>query len=1002
MIAKTFFNLQRFTNIYNNHPNKVLLGSNENDSIRNESKNVTIESYEGDDTISSEGDFVNIFAGNGKNWLYGSGNFYNMFSGSGDDFIVINPDSSDDIISSGAGNDTISVNYGKNLSVNGGDGNDIIDVGYTVDYVTIFGGDGNDKIDISRYALQEKYKRHIQVNYNYGDGNDTIFCNSDYNSDYTLKIETSVSYSTVYGGNNLYVKFDDSNSIVLTGISQSELGNLNIVTIQGGEENNSTDNGNNSSGENNSANNGVTSSETFTYSQLTDAQKKEVCENSLESLKSLLNVADDIDVGISSDDFDDQNLFNKSQGWTKFAKFVANIYKQGHNNSKLDKIFSIIDETNNIAANTTEIISGKKPMNDLSATNAIMDSASSLLETFADIYDLGGIENEVLDLSLISSVAGLASNVIVLADGSKVTPEQRQNIEKAFIDVAYESVKYLKGIEPAPFGPLNSGMAALTGIITGFDQFLSSNAKYKSDGLATATQNAWIDAFSTGIHEAASRFTFGADDAIFEGVRWLAHNLMGKGDQYEKSDLNYMEWLGTAVKISVLGEVHGNDKDNGIETVAEQTEIVAGAGNDFIIKGHSQVTIYGGADNDTVGGFQINGTEKNYIDLGDGNDSVTVYDKKSTIYGGNGDDTIRVMGIPSNVINVYATNNKIYGDDGNDIIYLSKAVSNTVRGGAGNDTIGLENSRNTYIEYREGDGRDSIVGYGETDTIRLTRVSSSYSTVESGNNVLVYVGNNNEGLILVDAKGKNINISADNTPKEEDMNVLGIKQESINGEKLRGSETSSTNNSSRNYSGGNSTITNYVSEEVINYQTDFTGIGFNNSDFMVNSSSGTLTIQNARDKLMNFAVNDNSVARAYMASGYGDLDGSSFSQLEVIIGGNDASNVITAGSGDSSLWGGSGGVDNLIGGAGQDIFFFGKYDGLDVISNASSSDKVHLYDVNLSDIISANVSGGVIYANFNTGGVLKINCTENLSPTFQLADGSQWKFNQSSGQWQND
>ena len=148
------------------------------------------------------------------------------------------------------------------------------------------------------------------------------------------------------------------------------------------------------------------------------------------------------------------------------------------------------------------------------------------------------------------------------------------------------------------------------------------------------------------------------------------------------------------------------------------------------------------------------------------------------------------------------------------------------------------------------------------------------------------------------------------------------------------------------------------------------------------------------------AVNNNTVAYAYYASGGGQLNGSSFSVLEVIIGGNNSANQITAGSGGSSLWGGFGGDDILTGGSGVDNFFYGKNDGADVINNASSSDFVNLYDVSLADIISANISGSQISVSLSTGNNLQINSSENLSATFNLADGS-WKFNYSSQTWQN-
>ena len=174
---------------------------------------------------------------------------------------------------------------------------------------------------------------------------------------------------------------------------------------------------------------------------------------------------------------------------------------------------------------------------------------------------------------------------------------------------------------------------------------------------------------------------------------------------------------------------------------------------------------------------------------------------------------------------------------------------------------------------------------------------------------------------------------------------------------------------------------------------------------MLNSGTGSLTIKNSRNKIIDVAVGGNTVAYAYLASYAGEINGGGISQLEVIIGANDGANVLVAGNGGSSLWGGSGSYgsgsyDTLTGGAGVDNFFFGKNDGSDVIENASSSDIVNLYDVSLSDIISAETEGNQIYARFNTGCDLLIESSENLSATFKLADGS-FKFNHSSGEWQN-
>ena len=165
---------------------------------------------------------------------------------------------------------------------------------------------------------------------------------------------------------------------------------------------------------------------------------------------------------------------------------------------------------------------------------------------------------------------------------------------------------------------------------------------------------------------------------------------------------------------------------------------------------------------------------------------------------------------------------------------------------------------------------------------------------------------------------------------------------------------------------------------------------------MLNSSTGSLTIQKARDKVIDVAVGGNTVAYAYLSSSGGTINGSGISQLEVIIGATYGQDIITAGSGGSSLWGGSGSYgsgsyDTLTGGAGIDTFFWGKSDGSDIIN---------LYDVSLENIISAKTEGNEIYVRFDTGCDLLVESSENLSATFKLADGN-FKFNHSSGEWQN-
>ena len=122
---------------------------------------------------------------------------------------------------------------------------------------------------------------------------------------------------------------------------------------------------------------------------------------------------------------------------------------------------------------------------------------------------------------------------------------------------------------------------------------------------------------------------------------------------------------------------------------------------------------------------------------------------------------------------------------------------------------------------------------------------------------------------------------------------------------------------------------------------------------------------------------------------------------ENILAGNGAENSIIGGAGISSLWGGAGNVsDTLIGGDGQDMFWYGKNDGADVIENSASTDIVNLYDITLENVSSALSDGDIISVVFDTGASLNVEYNENKSPTFQLANGDKWQFNNTVSDWQ--
>ena len=204
------------------------------------------------------------------------------------------------------------------------------------------------------------------------------------------------------------------------------------------------------------------------------------------------------------------------------------------------------------------------------------------------------------------------------------------------------------------------------------------------------------------------------------------------------------------------------------------------------------------------------------------------------------------------------------------------------------------------------------------------------------------------------------------------------------------------------YSGGNRKISDYTEDRQIVFGANYSSVYVSNDSLNLNTDSGTLTISNMKNKVVDLRDRSGNVlAKAYMSGYEGALDGRTLTGYEFIIGSTAGSNSIYAGDGGSTLWGNSGNiVDNLVGGAGVDTFFFGKNDGSDNITNASSSDRIDLYDVSMSDIVSASESGGTITLGFSGGNTLSVQGTDSLSAKFSLADGSNYRYNRETGSWQ--
>ena len=299
---------------------------------------------------------------------------------------------------------------------------------------------------------------------------------------------------------------------------------------------------------------------------------------------------------------------------------------------------------------------------------------------------------------------------------------------------------------------------------------------------------------------------------------------------------------------------------------------------------------------------------------------------------------------------------KITGSDLNDTI-LAGTGETTIDAGAGNDKLfGNTNSENsaTFI-YTAGDGRDSIENFNFTsdaqdvtaDKVQLDDNSGVTDVMLRGSDVMLKVDDADGFLMIEDAKGKSFRLNDDIIAKV-DTNV-----------------------------------------EFDGFTNSYVGIG----------ERATLTVGKNLGNVEVWLSDDSLEYHGKMYDGKFAVLDASQSDGSNILAGNDQNNLIIGGFGSDSLWGGyTSSDDTLVGGAGQNTFFYGSGNGRDKIQNAHDGDIISLEDITLDQISDANITAGGVILNFQDGGSLTVDNTADV--TYQLADGSKYFANHSTLEWQ--
>ncbi len=476
-------------------------------------------------------------------------------------------------------------------------------------------------------------------------------------------------------------------------------------------------------------------------------------------------------------------------------------------------------------------------------------------------------------------------------------------------------------------------------------------------------------------------------------------------------------------KVSIYG---GADNDSIFNDGGDNVFISGDEGNDNILNYFGQyLTISGGTGNDYIYSEHFNNyngaTHHNSISGGDGNDKISLdgYSNTNTINGGSGDDIISFYASNYNLIQ-YAYgdgNDTIIGFRSNDTLQITTPKSfETMTGGNDlyfifdNGSITMKNVTSAnVVTIAGGDSTTETTTTSATETV--TTAASTTTTVTTVTTETATITTTTEITIpTVDtttlASGGDTIINNINNYYGDYYDMSGNNGTIIINSSVEGDVTNNTtvDNSvtiikegdTYTYNGGDKIIDNYQQGEVVKLASDYQGIDLKENSFFVKSSSGQLEIQNSRDKFIGYSAENEVVAYSYVASGGGNVDGRDKNVAEIFIGGDNANNQIYAGSGGSSLWGGNGGTDTLIGGEGYDEFFYAVGSGNDIMQSVGDNDLVNLASVNLSQISGVDVKVGQVNINFVDGGSLQVQGGSGVA--YRIAEGT-FAVNQSTKQW---
>ena len=642
-------------------------------------------------------------------------------------------------ISGGNGNDTLTV-YGKNSKVCGDEGNDYIAVGKTAENLTIQGGAGNDTISLASGSSNNFIK--------YDSGNDIVY---GIGAKDTLEISGS-SYSsvTVSNSNDVTIKVGDS-SIILKNAKNNMpaimTGNVPVGITLTNYQNNTL----------------ISGSEIA--DSITNIQAKNVTINTGAGNDYIDNYGDSvmIDAGTGND-----YIYNSSSNVYIDAGAGADLIWNSSGNNSLfggtgnDSIYNYggssvtidtgagNDYIDNFAADRVSISGGAGNDTIINKSYTNPQTNSHYYGQYATIS--GGAGNDsIFNSGANATINAGADNDTIINNSQNTTINGGAGNDYISLNSGrhYALIQYAAG----------DGNDTIYGIDAN-DTIQISGSSYTTAKSGTSDLKINIGTetilVKNGINVGFTIINSGGESDVVTGTS-KADNLTNSKD---------------SIKIDALA---GNDK---ISNNGSNVTIIGGKGNDSI-KNTGENVLYqyaNGEGKDTISGFGANdtlqitkGTIKSSLVSGSdfilnvGSGSVTF----KNIEGGtninilNADGSSSVITVPKILQGTSKADSLTNIEDdyqidalaGNDKI-TNSGSNVTIIGGTGNDSIS-NSGENVLYQYATGDGKDTIIGFGENDTLQITKGTIKNSLV-SGNDLILTVGTGS--ITLKDVVGIEINL----------------------------------------------------------------------------------------------------------------------------------------------------------------------------------------------------------------------------------------------------